>query len=115
MSSFRIDLGSSATLKQLFSYPNAPGSPEALATTILLAFGTSLLAFSTPSLIAARTILLGVIVVTLLLGLVQPIRRLTCVNAVRKAEEAFPQLQQRLLQRLQRKSRLEFPNSTAAP
>lgn len=34
MSSFRIDLGSSTALKQLFSYPNAPGSAESLAATI---------------------------------------------------------------------------------
>ncbi|HVB57035.1 MAG TPA: hypothetical protein VNE63_11465 [Candidatus Acidoferrales bacterium] len=69
----------------------------ALATTVFLVLIINRFAFSTGSVISARTLLLLVLAAAVALGLVLPLRRLNFRRAARTAESAFPQFQQRLV------------------
>jgi hypothetical protein len=69
----------------------------ALITTVILVLIINLFAFSKGSVAGARVILLFAIVLAAGFGLAIPLSRLTRRRAVGKAEDAFPQFQQRLV------------------
>src|SRR5229473_6858371 len=70
---------------------------SALMATLVLVTIANALAFSQGSVTAARFGLVLVLAVAAGAGLALPLRRLTRRRAVRTAEAAFPQLEQRLL------------------
>jgi hypothetical protein len=68
----------------------------ALVATLVLVTIADALAFSHGSVIAARLVLILTLAIAAAAGLALPLRRLTHRRAVRTAEAAFPQFQQRL-------------------
>jgi hypothetical protein len=69
----------------------------ALVTTVLLVLIINQFAFSSGSVISARTLLLLIVAAAAALGLILPLRRLNRRRAAGTAEQAFPQFQQRLV------------------
>src|SRR6185295_17829512 len=69
----------------------------ALGTTIVLVLAANALAFSEGSLTGARLALFCALASAAIFGLVVPIARLSRRRAIGKAEEMFPQFQQRLV------------------
>jgi hypothetical protein len=69
----------------------------ALATTIILVMIINRFAFSKGSVISARTILLLILAAAAGAGVIIPLRRLNRRDAAHRAENAFPQFQQRLV------------------
>ncbi len=69
----------------------------ALITTIVLVLITNSFAFSSPSIISARIVLILALALAAALGLALPLRSLNSRRAARKAENAFPQFKERLL------------------
>ncbi|MCW5977855.1 MAG: hypothetical protein KIT09_07245 [Bryobacteraceae bacterium] len=70
---------------------------SALALTVLLVLVANRFAFSTGSVTGARVVLYLALAAVLALGLVVPILRLNRIRAARRAEEVFPEFEQRLL------------------
>ena len=68
----------------------------ALATTVILALIANAFAFSRPSVVGSRVMLLFVLVFVVVSALAIPIRRITRRGAAARAEKAFPGFQQRL-------------------
>ena len=75
----------------------AIGAAVALAVTVAMVLITNALAFSSTSLLVARTVLFLSLATAVGLGLVVPLLRLNRGRAARRAESTFPQFGERLL------------------
>jgi hypothetical protein len=69
----------------------------ALVTTIVLVLIANLFAFSSGSVISARTLLFLVVAAAACVGIILPLQRLNRRQAAHTAENAFPQFEQRLV------------------
>ena len=69
----------------------------ALALTVLLVLIIDQFAFSTGSVTGARIVLYAALAAIAALGLVLPVLRLNRIWVARRAEQAFPEFEQRLL------------------
>ena len=76
----------------------------ALAATVVLVFVMNQLAFAGWTIAGGRLVLLGVIAGAIVLGLVQPWRRLNRHKAAQEAEKAYPGFEQRLVTIAERSS-----------
>jgi hypothetical protein len=72
-------------------------SSAALATTIVLVLVINLFAFSSGSVLSARTLLFLVLAAAACIAIILPLRRLNRRQAAHTAENAFPQFEQRLV------------------
>jgi len=70
---------------------------SALVTTVILVLVTNAFAFSTASLVGARTVLFLVLACGVVLGCVLPLLHLNRLRSASETEAAFPEFQQRLI------------------
>jgi len=83
----------------------AIGAGVALAVTLAMVLVTNALAFSSTSLLIARTVLFLALATAIGLGLVLPLLRLNRGRTARRAESTFPQFEERLLTFVERDRR----------
>ncbi|MGE0406686.1 MAG: hypothetical protein AB7O65_10320, partial [Candidatus Korobacteraceae bacterium] len=76
----------------------------ALITTVLVVLLANYFAFSSPSILGARVLLLAALALTIGFALYIPVRHINRRNAARTAEQLFPQYQERLLTFAERSS-----------